>query len=159
AFVTQGKTHLSRPPTLIYKFPESMNTNPFSAGSLSMSKCALLAWTLSALLLMTPDLLSSETKQATTFQDCPECPEIVVIPSGKFTIGSTANEKDRGDDEGPRKKINVRAFAAGKYDVTRAQWATFVKATNRETVQGCAWTGRAKGEADPTGSWRNLGFP
>ena len=38
-------------------------------------------------------------RTAQVFRDCPECPEMVVIPAGSFTIGSPANEKDRYVDE------------------------------------------------------------
>jgi formylglycine-generating enzyme required for sulfatase activity len=95
---------------------------------------------------------------AQTFRDCPLCPEMIVIPSGSFTIGSPASEKERSDDEGPRKQVHIRQFAASKYDITRGEWARFVAATKRETVAGCAWTGRSKEKADPAGSWSNLGF-
>ncbi len=93
-----------------------------------------------------------------TFRDCPECPEMVVIPAGSFVIGSPANEKDRSEYEGPRRQVGIRRFAASKFDVTRGEWAAFVSVTKRETPQGCTWTGRTKMETDPIGSWRNLGF-
>jgi formylglycine-generating enzyme required for sulfatase activity len=92
------------------------------------------------------------------FRDCPECPEMVVIPAGSFTIGSPASEKDRYVDEEPRRQVSVRRFAVSKFDITRGEWAVFVSATKRETPQGCTWTGRTKDEIDPIGSWRNLGF-
>jgi formylglycine-generating enzyme required for sulfatase activity len=97
-----------------------------------------------------------------TFHDCPGCPEMVVIPAGSFTMGSPANEAGRDDAEGPQRRVSIRQFAAGKFDVTRGQWAAFVSATNRETPWGCAWTGRPgikpPWATDPDGSWRNLGF-
>jgi len=37
-----------------------------------------------------------------TFRDCAECPEMVVIPSGSFTMGSPASEPGRFDIEGPQ---------------------------------------------------------
>jgi len=98
-----------------------------------------------------------------TFRDCAECPEMVVIPAGSFTMGSPANEPGRYDREGPQRQVSIRQFAAGKFDVTRGQWADFVSATNRETPRGCAWTGRSEIKppwaTDPDGSWRNLRFP
>src|SRR5437016_3285235 len=32
-------------------------------------------------------------KPAAAFRDCPECPEMVVIPEGNFTMGSSDSEK------------------------------------------------------------------
>jgi formylglycine-generating enzyme required for sulfatase activity len=93
-----------------------------------------------------------------SFWDRSECPEMVVIPAGSFTIGSPATEKDRYVDEDPRRQVSIRRFAIGKFDVTRAQWAGFVTATKRDIPLGCTWTGRTKMDVDQIGSWRNLGF-
>ena len=57
------------------------------------------------------------------FRDCPVCPEMVVLPSGEFTMGSPKHEKGRNKDEGPQRKITIaRPFAVGKFEVTFAQW-------------------------------------
>ncbi len=87
---------------------------------------------------------------------------MVVIPSGSFMIGAPADEPGRYDEEGPQKKVNIRKFAAGKFDITRAQWAAFVSATNRVTSGGCAWSGLPsdkKGDLDSLASWNHIGFP
>lgn len=95
------------------------------------------------------------------FDDCagaPWCPRMIVIPGGSFTIGSPASEPGRFDEEGPQRQVNVRRFAAGKFDVTRGEWAAFVSATSRPTRAGCSWTGKNGMKPDPKGSWNNLGF-
>ena len=95
------------------------------------------------------------------FDDCAGaawCPRMVVIPGGSFTIGSPANEPGRFEEEGPQRQVKVRRFAAGKFDVTRGQWAAFVSATSRPARAGCSWTGRNGMKPDPEGSWNNLGF-
>lgn len=96
---------------------------------------------------------------AQSFRDCSTCPEMVAIPGGTFLMGSPDTERGRYDTEGPQRRVTIRPFAAGKYDVTRGQWAGFVAATKGETVTGCAFTGRVGNRFDPTGSWQNLGFP
>lgn len=59
----------------------------------------------------------------TVFRDCPECPEMVVVPAGTFMMGSPASEKGRDSDEGPLHRVNIGAlFSIGKYEVTFAQW-------------------------------------
>ena len=60
---------------------------------------------------------------ASTFRDCPQCPEMVMIPAGSFLIGSPESEVGRGADEGPRREITVvKPFAMGVYEVTFEEW-------------------------------------
>lgn len=50
-------------------------------------------------------------------------PEMVIVPAGKFLMGTEPYELDRGKDEGPRHWVNIaRPFAVGKYEVTFAEW-------------------------------------
>jgi formylglycine-generating enzyme required for sulfatase activity len=63
------------------------------------------------------------------FRDCAECPEMVVIPAGTFTMGSPADEKDRSSDEGPQHGVTIaKPFSLGKYEVTFAEWDACVAA-------------------------------
>ena len=63
------------------------------------------------------------------FQDCPECPEMVVVPAGSFTMGSPSSEEGRFDYEGPQHRVTIAApFAVGKYEVTFAEWEACVAA-------------------------------
>ena len=57
-----------------------------------------------------------------TFRDCSDCPQMVSIPAGSFMMGSPASEAGRSDSEGPQRRVTVSAFAAGKYEVTWAEW-------------------------------------
>ena len=41
----------------------------------------------------TPAATNSTRATGTVFRDCPDCPEMVVIPAGNFTMGSSAKEK------------------------------------------------------------------
>ena len=57
------------------------------------------------------------------FRDCAECPEMVVVPSGSFTMGSPGGESGRDDDEGPRHRVRIDyRFAVGVSEVTFAEW-------------------------------------
>ena len=59
-----------------------------------------------------------------TFRDCATCPEMVVLPAGKFTMGSPEGERGRDDDEGPQHQVTIsKPFAVGKYEVTVGQYA------------------------------------
>lgn len=102
-------------------------------------------------------------KSGRTFRDCKDCPEMVVIPAGSFLMGSPENEPGRYPEESPQRKVSIKQFAAGKYDITKKEWALFVKTTNRSIVGGCSWaalpgdTGKLW-EANPSASWNHLGF-
>lgn len=62
-------------------------------------------------------------RAGTVFQDCPQCPEMVVIPAGQFIMGSPPSETDRFDDEVPPHMVTTaKPFAVGKYEVTFREW-------------------------------------
>src|SRR5262245_60925771 len=63
------------------------------------------------------------------FRDCPDvCPEMVVLPSGEFMMGSPLSEAKRGKPEGPQRKVTIaRPFAVGKFEVTFAEWDACVE--------------------------------
>jgi formylglycine-generating enzyme required for sulfatase activity len=61
--------------------------------------------------------------ESRVFRDCPNCPEMVVLPTGEFMMGSPASEKGRMSNEGPQHKVVIeRPFAVGKFEITFAQW-------------------------------------
>ena len=100
-----------------------------------------------------------ERRPGTKFRDCPECPELVVVPSGSFMMGSPASEAGRDDDEGPVRRVTIAApFAVGAREVTRGEFARFVSATGR-SMGGSCWT-REDGEWENRSGrhWRSPGF-
>ena len=57
------------------------------------------------------------------FRDCANCPELVVVPSGSFMMGSSSGEVGRYADEGPVHRVSIaEPFAVGVNEVTFAQW-------------------------------------
>lgn len=92
-----------------------------------------------------------------SFRDCPNCPEMVIIPAGRFLMGSPASESGRDVIEGPQHLVTIHSFAAGKYDVTRGQWRAFVTATHRPTTNGCQWIGPTRAHEAPA-NWHKLDF-
>lgn len=60
-------------------------------------------------------------------------PEMVVLPSGKFAMGSPNDEAGREENEGPVHDVNIHSFALGKYPVTRGEFASFASATGYKT--------------------------
>ncbi len=92
-----------------------------------------------------------------TFHDCTGCPEMVVIPSGYFKMGSPASGDGRSDDVGPVHQVKVAAFAMGKTEVTRGQFAEFIKRTRYNTGDKC-WTLVGRKFELRSGSWREPGY-
>ena len=48
--------------------------------------------------------------------------DLVGIPGGKFMMGSSEDELERGNDESPQHLVTIRPFLLGKYPVTQTQW-------------------------------------
>lgn len=61
------------------------------------------------------------------FRECAQCPEMVVVPSGSFMMGSPEGEAGRDSNEGPQRRVTIgQAFAVGKYEVTFGEWEACV---------------------------------
>ena len=105
----------------------------------------------------------------TAFRDCPGCPEMVALPAGNFTMGSSAEEKswaathggskEAVSDEAPQHWVSLPSFAMGKFDVTRAEYAAFTRETRHPAGDGCGH-GRAifKWQKDPKVTWERPDF-
>ena len=53
--------------------------------------------------------------------------EMIPIPGGEFLLGSPPDEEFRRDDEGPQVRVTVEPFWMGKYEVTWAEYETFMR--------------------------------
>jgi formylglycine-generating enzyme required for sulfatase activity len=98
-------------------------------------------------------------KPKDTFRECENCPEMVVVPVGAFSMGSLKSEEDRRDGEEPRHVVTVsRPFAVGRLHVTVDQFYAFVSETSYDASSRCyvyeggTWVERAGR------SWRSPGF-
>jgi formylglycine-generating enzyme required for sulfatase activity/serine/threonine protein kinase len=94
------------------------------------------------------------------FKDCPECPELVLVPAGRGKIGAGEAEKTRETDDLPVRVVTIsRPFAMGRYEVTRDEFAAFVEATGHRAEGGCYSWSESRWVLNPERSWRNPGFP
>jgi formylglycine-generating enzyme required for sulfatase activity len=74
-----------------------------------------------------PKALSAEKERdlrpKDTFKECADCPEMVVVPSGDFMMGSPAHERDSNNDESPQHRVRfASAFAISRFEVTFDEW-------------------------------------
>jgi formylglycine-generating enzyme required for sulfatase activity len=80
-------------------------------------------------------------KRGNVFKECADCPEMVVVPAGSFTMGSPADEPGRTSDSGPQHIVTIgKAFAVGKLHVTRDQFAVFAGETRYTAHSECSWS-------------------
>lgn len=87
-----------------------------------------------------------DTPVGTIFEDCAECPQMVVVPAGAFRMGSPSSEAGREAGEVEHDAKLLRPFAVGAFEITRAQWeAMNMPADNR--AAGCI--GESSGETGP----------
>ncbi len=107
----------------------------------------------------------------TVFRDCTTCPEMVVVPAGTFRMGSEALDPGRAGAgrppwevapnpaEQPAHLVQVAAFAIGRYETTRAEYAAFIAATDHATTGGCEMvTDELEVRVREDASWRAPGF-
>jgi formylglycine-generating enzyme required for sulfatase activity len=93
--------------------------------------------------------------------------KLKLIPAGEFLMGSPGYEESRDDDEGPQHRVRItKAFYLGTTEVTKGQFAAFVRDTGYRTEaerdgKGGGGYNAAKHEfgRDPKYSWRYTGFP
>jgi formylglycine-generating enzyme required for sulfatase activity len=84
-----------------------------------------------------PEPTPQRLAAGTIIKDCPECPQMVVLPSGSFLMGSPpdtapdpfSNERSKAigqPSEKPQHRVQIQSFAIGKYEVTQEQWYAFM---------------------------------
>ena len=74
----------------------------------------------------------------TVFRDCPTCPELVVVPAGRFQMGCVS-ARDCQDDERPVHEVELRSFALGVYEVTFEEYERFVRTTGHRRPGDRGW--------------------
>ena len=111
-----------------------------------------------------------------SFRDCSDCPEMVVVPAGSFIMGSSDADTARDMESVPSEERSFarismaqehpdhpvttsKAFALGKYPVTRAQFAAFVRDIGHVTAnQGCTVSLNHYYANPPGAGWQSPGF-
>ena len=64
------------------------------------------------------------------FKDCKDCPEMVVLPAGTFTMGTPDDEPGRQPDEGPQHQVTfAKPFAISRFQVLAGEFDTYQRET------------------------------
>jgi len=132
------------------------NTNPARAASSSSAPNAAPAAAASGSTVGDLQQLGA----GSVFRDCADCPEMVVVPPGKFEMGLADYRKARRPNEGPARTVTIPGtFAIGKHEVTWSQYARFVRETSRAGGLGCATFNAKKFRVNAQAGWNSPGFP
>lgn len=88
-----------------------------------------------------------------TFRDCADCPELVLVPEGDVRMQLSTGATPRIVEASL-----PQPFAVGRFEVTRAQYRSFVQQSGDVVELGChvrapVW------KLDPTLSWQDPGYP
>ena len=108
-----------------------------------------------------PAGVRAQQKPGERFRDCDEswCPELVVVPAGKFKMGAPEEEAGWSRNESPVREVEIsEALAVGVYEVTRGEFGRFVRETGHSPDDQCVMRAHGKQVAWRRGrSWRNPG--
>lgn len=73
-----------------------------------------------------------------TRQDCDRCPVMALIPRGSLVLGADEQEPGYRPHEGPLRRVKFdQPFWIGRFEVTREQFAEFVRRTDHRKQRGC----------------------
>jgi formylglycine-generating enzyme required for sulfatase activity len=63
------------------------------------------------------------------FKECERCPEMIVVPAGRFLMGAEDGEAASAADEAPQHEVSfAKPFAIGRFTVTMGEWDACVAA-------------------------------
>ncbi len=119
-----------------------------------------------ALLAVAAAATAAETSRApgSVFRDCDDCPEMVVIPAGRFVMGTPSAVRGAGAGAAEADAVVIevpRAFALGRFEVTRGEFARFIADSGHEPRPGCrVWEpALSRFAEDARRSWQNPAVP
>ena len=104
--------------------------------------------------------LPAQASAGSVFRDCAECPEMVVLAPGQFVMGAAPGSPGYDPDAGPAHPVRIgSAFAVGKFEVTRTQFAAFARdAAHVVRPGGCNTIRGGRFHLDPRANWQSPGF-
>jgi formylglycine-generating enzyme required for sulfatase activity len=93
------------------------------------------------------------------FRDCPDCPELVTIPAGSFSMGAQPGDTNDRAEERPAHQVTfAKPFALMTKEVTRDQFAAFVEASQHDAGGGCYQADGGDGKWDDNADFMKPGI-
>jgi formylglycine-generating enzyme required for sulfatase activity len=124
--------------------PRSTRWPIVAAAAAALAACIVLA---TLYFMWAPKVAAVASRQVgEVFKDCENCPDMVIVPAGRFIMGAADQEKSAFDSsragEQPLHEVRIgKPFAVGIFAITRDQFAEFVQKTNAPADGGCYyWT-------------------
>lgn len=171
------QAYLDKFPTGQFAATARQRLTALPAGSSAARESAGQQLASNATPLKLPNPLGGSAKPGQVFRDCDDrdsgggfiCPEMVVLPPGRFMMGVPAGEEERENlppmfrgRSTPVHKVEIGGpLAMGRFSVTVGEFAAFSAATRRDAQPGCwEWSGTpgAEWKQDPSFTWRKPGF-
>ena len=112
----------------------------------------LTSLSLACLLTATPSASPADTglNPGDSFRDCPDCPLMVVVPSGAFDMGAEQATLMRDGSlrpHGPVRRIRIeRPFAVARFELSEAEFADFVADTGHRMASECGLSAQEEAE-------------
>ena len=78
--------------------------------------------------MSTKNTLQPDLSPGQSFKDCPDCPQMMVLPAGSFMMGSSGSDTVSFPHEQPQHEVTfAQPFALGVYEVTFGEWDACVR--------------------------------
>jgi formylglycine-generating enzyme required for sulfatase activity len=106
-------------------------------------------------------LTGSECNPGDVFRDGPDCPEMVVVPRGRFLMGSPGGDPHRDNNEGPVHEVTIDYWlAVARCPITRGEWQRYLAETGVKESRGADGFNMetGMGERKEEYCWSNPGF-
>jgi len=85
-----------------------------------------------------PPIIWRASAKPVELWDGADYPEMIVVPAGEYTMGSSDAEAGHAANEGPRHRVRIGySFAVGKYPVTKGEFARFIADTGFNPGDSC----------------------